>query len=172
MAFSPSRSLTRPEKARIFRETKLNGEIKMRADILSVTTNLRGKEVMMRQVTKRMVKEFVRKRLGEEKQAIRALLKIYSYQTADEQATDTTRVRNHIGFTGYDAELLSKFAKQYIERKAAGLPEHRWLSKRQKEIIVEIMPKYWKQIVESCNKEKLDSQVLAAQPAQQLELAV
>lgn len=45
----------------------------------------------------------------------RALVVLYARQTADEQATGTTREHNGQGFNGTDAELLSSFAQQ-IER--------------------------------------------------------
>ena len=43
---------------------------------------------------------------------IRGLLAIYKRQTADEQATQSTRHLNGIGFNGLDAGILSSFAKQ------------------------------------------------------------
>jgi len=48
----------------------------------------------------------------------RAVLVIYAAQTAAEQATETTREENGVGFNGTDAEILSSFAKQIIEFEA------------------------------------------------------
>ncbi len=70
--------------------------------------------------------------------AIRGLLKIYSYQTADEQATETTREYNDVGFNGVDAEILSSFAKQVL----AG----RTMSLKQMALIYKKMPKYARQL--------------------------
>ena len=49
---------------------------------------------------------------------IRAILAIFSRQTAVEQCTETTREENGIGFNGVDAEILSSFAKQIIDFEA------------------------------------------------------
>lgn len=49
---------------------------------------------------------------------IRGLLLIYARQTADEQASETTKLDNGKGFTGVDAEILTSFAKQ-VERHIA-----------------------------------------------------
>jgi hypothetical protein len=44
----------------------------------------------------------------------RALLVLYSRQTADEQASDTTAHENGMGFSGSDAEFFSKLARQVM----------------------------------------------------------
>lgn len=46
-----------------------------------------------------------------------ALLRIYSYQTLDEQRSESTQESNGKGFNGIDAEILSSFAKQLETRK-------------------------------------------------------
>jgi hypothetical protein len=53
-----------------------------------------------------------------DKWVVRAILVIYSNQTANEQCTETTREENGIGFNGTDAQILSSFAKQIIEFEA------------------------------------------------------
>lgn len=42
----------------------------------------------------------------------RAILAIYARQTADEQATERTHNHNSMGFTAFDAEIFSSFAKR------------------------------------------------------------
>lgn len=64
----------------------------------------------------------------------RAIIAIYSKQTADEQRTEETRHNNGIGFNGSDAIILSSFAKQ-IQRGAT-------LSAKQMAIALKKMPKY------------------------------
>jgi hypothetical protein len=71
--------------------------------------------------------------------AIKGLVKIYTLQTADEQASDRTSHDNGVGFSGVDAAILSSFAKQVN----AG----RNLSPKQMAIVYKKMPRYWKQIV-------------------------
>jgi len=71
--------------------------------------------------------------------ATQAVARIFEYQTADEQATDTTRIWNGVGFTGADAEILSSFAKQINENRFAGSP-------KQMSILFKKMPKYAKQL--------------------------
>ena len=46
----------------------------------------------------------------------RALLALYARQTDDEQDADSTKWHNSVGFSGFDAEILSSLARQYNER--------------------------------------------------------
>lgn len=66
--------------------------------------------------------------------ATRGLLRIYSFQTESEQASETTSEDNGVGFTGVDADILSSFAKQV----QAG----RNLSQKQMDLLHKKMPKY------------------------------
>lgn len=50
--------------------------------------------------------------------AIKALLRIYEYQTEDEKAYGTVDNLNGVGFAGTDAEILTSFCKQYEKRKS------------------------------------------------------
>ena len=79
--------------------------------------------------------------------AIRGLVKIYTLQTSDEQASDTTSHDNGVGFSGCDANILSSFAKQVN----AG----RNLSPKQMTIVYKKMPRYWRQIVGFIPEDKL-----------------
>lgn len=79
--------------------------------------------------------------------AIRGLVKIYTLQTADEQASDRTSHDNGVGFSGVDANILSSFAKQVN----AG----RNLSPKQMAIVYKKMPRYWRQIASFIPETKL-----------------
>lgn len=53
----------------------------------------------------------------ERDRAIKAMLRIYEYQTEDEKACGTVDNLNGVGFAGTDAELLTSFCKQFERRK-------------------------------------------------------
>jgi hypothetical protein len=104
----------------------------------------------MTKVTKKAKKEFLKKKLGVSSQwALHALLLIFSLQTSDEQNSDETSELNGVGFTGTDANLLSSFAKQY-ERRGT-------LSPKQMVLVFKKMPKYWNQILNNSDQEKLEA---------------
>lgn len=65
--------------------------------------------------------------------------RIFEYQTAEEQNSESTMYWNGVGFSGADAEILSSFAKQLNEGKFAGSP-------KQMKILFQKMPKYAKQL--------------------------
>lgn len=94
------------------------------------------------------VKSFIQSQLSTNPAwAIRGLVKIYTLQTSDEQASDTTSHDNGVGFSGCDANILSSFAKQVN----AG----RNLSPKQMAIVYKKMPRYHRQIVSFIHPEKL-----------------
>ena len=66
--------------------------------------------------------------------ATRGLLRIYTFQTSDEQDRESTTDANGVGFTGVDGEILTSFAKQVL----AG----RNLSQKQMDLLHKKMPKY------------------------------
>ena len=47
------------------------------------------------------------------KKAIDALMRVFEYQTADEQENGTVSKLNGVGFAGTDAEILTSFVNQY-----------------------------------------------------------
>lgn len=103
-------------------------------------------------ITKGEEKTFVKKRLGTNKAwAIKALLKIYEFQTDTEKEYGETHRYNNVGFTGIDAEILTSFAKQYLRRK--------FLSPKQMKILYKKMPKYWAQIIKISDKRKLEIEI-------------
>ncbi len=73
---------------------------------------------------------------------IRGMLAIYEKQTADEKEIKATTEHNGVGFSGCDAEILSSFAEQWIQRGS--------LSPRQMEILRKKMQKYASQIWTLC----------------------
>ena len=61
---------------------------------------------------------YIKQQIIEKDEAVKAaLLRIYSYQTQEEQNHETTVESNGKGFNGTDAEILSSFAKQLETRK-------------------------------------------------------
>lgn len=66
--------------------------------------------------------------------AIGALLKIYSFQTSNEQEINNTVEKNSLGFSATDAGFMSSMARQYLAKGS--------LSDRQIPYVKKIMPKY------------------------------
>lgn len=78
-------------------------------------------------------------------QAIKALVTIYDFQTQEEQNNYTTSEYNGVGFCGCDAEILTSFAKQYLEKK--------YLSPKQLFLLKKKIGKYATQLFENaCRK--------------------
>jgi|GEM_PF-2860889 len=131
-------------------------------------------------ITNKMIKDYIRNRLNtDNKQAQRALLIIYKYQTAEEQNVERTELSNGVGFTGHDAPFLSSLAKQVEDRiridpcRKSGL----YLSDAQFSKLRPLIKKYWKQLKNIMfeNREselKLLKLVDAANPSQQLRMNI
>ena len=103
-------------------------------------------------VTKGAIKAFVKSKLGtSDNWAKTALLRIYDYQTNEEQRDGYTKVYNGVGFTGCDGEILSSFAQQLLTKG--------YLSPKQTILVKRKMPKYWSQIVGLSNEQALIAQV-------------
>jgi hypothetical protein len=75
----------------------------------------------------------------------RALVALYHKQTEAEKSTSTTDASNKVGFSSFDARLLSSFAEQTLR----GRP----LSQKQLEIVRKRLIKYMKQLTKIANKE-------------------
>jgi hypothetical protein len=109
------------------------------------------------------VKSFIQSQLATNPAwAIKGLVKIYTLQTSDEQASDTTSHNNGVGFSGCDANILSSFAKQVN----AG----RNLSPKQMVIVYKKMPRYYRQILQFISEDKmaeLETKVMSSQPQPQ-----
>ncbi len=72
------------------------------------------------------------------KRAIDAMLRIFEYQTADEQACGTVSKLNGVGFVCTDAPILTSFCERY--KKFGNLTE------RQIEFLMKKIGKYAKQL--------------------------
>jgi hypothetical protein len=79
---------------------------------------------------KDMIEQLRHRLASNDRWALRALMRIYQNQTADEQCRETTIERNGIGFTGPDAEILTSFARQYQRR--GGLSERQMIILRRR----------------------------------------
>ena len=67
-----------------------------------------------------------------------ALVKLYGYQTADEQVDGETKLHNDVGFNGVDAAFLSSLAKWYLN--------HGSLTKKQLTMCKATLTKYVRQL--------------------------
>jgi len=106
----------------------------------------------MRKLTKKKIRDFVKNKITVDEQwMLASLLKIYESQTLSEKEIGETYFTNGVGFSGFDSKLLSNLAKQYKKWK--------WLSLKQKAIAFKQMPKYYQQIINVSNKEKLEKMV-------------
>ena len=105
---------------------------------------------------------FIRERVGtDQRWAIKGLLRIFEYQTANEQATESTNEENGVGFTGVDAEILSSFAKQ--------INKGRNMSPKQMAIIYKKMPKYAKQLMNIAEEKRMEAWNILKTPASNIE---
>lgn len=101
-------------------------------------------------VTKKLVTEFIRAKLGgDDKWATRGLVVVFNRQTFSEKSAGMTVEHNSVGFTGPDAEFLTSLASQFIRRGS--------LSPKQMVMLKRMMPKYHGQILDESEKNgKLD----------------
>lgn len=89
--------------------------------------------------TKKARIELLREKLSKDSQwAIKGLMAVYAKQTADEQSSLQTSRSNGIGFSGFDAELLSSFAQRIKAGKS--------LTDKQMAIVFKRMPRYAAQL--------------------------
>lgn len=89
--------------------------------------------------SKKEIQEAIREQITTvPSQAIKAMLRVYEYQTEDEQKSESTSNLNGVGFTGTDAFIMTSFCKQY-ERKNR-------LSEKQVSFIMSKIGKYARQL--------------------------
>lgn len=79
--------------------------------------------------------------------AYRALVLIFQRQTAEERAAGATILLNGVGFSGVDAEILTSFATQYLDKKARYPGTKVWLSPKQEALLGRKMPRYAAQLI-------------------------
>ena len=108
-----------------------------------------------------MIEQLRQRLIGNDRWALRALLRIHQNQTADEQTSERTIDRNGIGFSGPDAEILTSFARQYQRRG--------WLSERQMTILDRRIPCYARQIVQCSDTTRLEAAFCRPQTTQPAE---
>jgi acid phosphatase class B len=106
----------------------------------------------MEKITKVQVKEFVKTKLSTDPVwAKRALVRIFEFQTLDEQKSRYTKYSNGVGFSGADGEFLSSLAIQ-LQKKG-------YLSPKQMEHLYKKIPKYWAQVIKISDKDSLNKMV-------------
>jgi len=110
-------------------------------------------------MTKKEEINFIRQKLSKDyRWAIQGLITIFNNQTGEEQITDQTKEYNGIGFTGFDAEMLSSYAKQankvikINKKKNIPIAYGSLLSHKQNHVLLKRMPKYAKQLHEEANR--------------------
>jgi hypothetical protein len=97
---------------------------------------------------KMKVAEYIKNQLATNQAwAVKALVKVYTLQTLDEQATGQTSNLNGVGFNGIDSQILSSFAEQ--------VNKGRNLSAKQMAIVFKKMPRYHKQVASFIPAEKM-----------------
>jgi hypothetical protein len=62
---------------------------------------------------------FKDKLLTDDRWILRALLAVYSRQTAEEQDSQVTKEDNNMGFSGIDAEIMTSFAKRLLAKNGS-----------------------------------------------------
>jgi len=96
-------------------------------------------------VTKKAQYEFLKQKLKTNNVwALRALQRIYQNQTEEEKNKGRTIEHNYIGFTGFDADFLTSLANQKTP-----------YSERQMTFLRKTISKYWRQVYELSDKDKL-----------------
>jgi len=91
----------------------------------------------------------------------RAILVLYSRQTADEQITKSTSNENGMGFNSTDAGILSSFALQIQD---SGYPKGKRLSPKQMAIARNKVQKYTRQLIEEATV-NLNAKAMAVESA-------
>lgn len=90
--------------------------------------------------TKKEIQTAIREQItSNNASAIRAMLRIFQYQTSDEQRFGVTSHSNGVGFTSSDAEILTSFCKQL---------SYRSLSEKQLTFLRKTIGKYAGQLTE------------------------
>lgn len=98
-----------------------------------------------KETKKATIQYFKEKLSSDDRWALKGLIAIYGNQTQEEQASDMTKVDNKIGFSAFDAEILSSFAKQYQQRG--------FLSPKQVALLHKRIPKYAGQLYSMVSKD-------------------
>ena len=98
---------------------------------------------------KKVIEIYIREQLKtNETWAKKALIRIYQLQTVDEQNSETTHIRNNVGFTGADAPILTSLAKFYLKTG--------FLTEKQTNLLKKKICKYWRQIWSISDQTKIE----------------
>ena len=92
--------------------------------------------------TKELIAENIE---SHDKWLYRGIMAIYNKQTADEQAVETTKYNNGVGFNGRDAKFMSSLAKSY--------QKYNRLTGRQIAAARKVLKKYCGQLTKIANGE-------------------
>lgn len=85
--------------------------------------------------SKKEIENAIRERITTNpKAAVKAMMRIFEYQTADEQADGSVTDYNGVGFAGTDSQILTSFCKQWMKYKR--------LSEKQMGIVFRKIGKY------------------------------
>jgi hypothetical protein len=82
-----------------------------------------------------------------------AIVKLYEFQTADEQISEHTSNKNNVGFNAFDAKTLTYYAKWLLAGKH--------LSGDHLNKAFNMMPKYARQILESIEGKTKEIEVVS-----------
>ena len=98
--------------------------------------------------SKKQIEGAIREQITtKESQAVKAMLRIYEYQTVDEQINGDVCTLNGVGFAGTDAELLTSFCKRVLKGNQ--------LSEKQLAILFKKIGKYAGQLTRQAIKNGL-----------------
>ena len=85
--------------------------------------------------SKKEIENAIRERITTNpKSAVKAMMRIFEYQTADEQSNGSVTDYNGVGFAGTDSQILTSFCKQWMKYKR--------LSEKQMAIVFKKIGKY------------------------------
>ena len=102
----------------------------------------------MKKVTNVQIEKFLKEKLSSNRAwALRALIRIYDFQTSEERETGSTYYVNNVGFSSVDSEFLTSLAKQWKEKS--------YLSEKQMTYVYKRIPKYWNQIWSISDQDKI-----------------
>ena len=66
--------------------------------------------------SKKEIENAIRERITTNpKSAVKAMMRIFEYQTADEQSNGSVTDYNGVGFAGTDSQILTSFCKQWMK---------------------------------------------------------
>lgn len=103
-------------------------------------------------ITKKQQITFLKKQLSSNKKwALKALIRIYQFQTDNEQTCGETIEENGVGFSGSHSVILSSIANQVIHYNS--------ISNKQLAIVHRIIPHYARQILNISDIEMLNKYI-------------